>query len=108
MQCFCCERELASARRVKIRRWVEFDPLTGGPQSAAYLSYKEQMTYRWAEVCQGCYSTLDNYFGLNDVAGQRFSLDGNSRGDRARTIDEEEYRKIQRRAARRLGLDPDE
>ena len=53
-------RGLASARRVKTRRLLDYDPLVGGHESAAYLAYREQMAYSWGEVCQACYTTLDN------------------------------------------------
>ena len=38
---------------VKLRPWRVFDPRLAG-SAAAYLSYREEMTFRWAVVCQAC------------------------------------------------------
>ena len=106
MRCFCCNRELTSARKVKIRLWVDFDPTQGGPESPAYQAYKEAITYRWSVICQGCYSTIDGTVaGFAKIGGKRFNLAGASRGDKATTINEEQYRKFQRKEAAKLGLD---
>jgi hypothetical protein len=59
MNCFCCGREVAIARKVKIRRWCSYEEWRGGPESAAYKAYEEQMTHRWGGVCPGCYMTLE-------------------------------------------------
>ena len=99
---------MTTARKVKIRPWREFDPSSGGPDSAAYKSYIEEMTYRWSVICQRCYSTLDNYSGLAEVAGKLFNIAGASRADKAAIIDEVKYRKFQRREAEKIGLSLDE
>ena len=88
MQCHCCDREIGSARKVKLRPWVAFDPKVAGPDSPADQSYEEEMTFRWAVVCQGCYTTLDNEAGLGEVSGKLWNLAGASGGDKATTIDE--------------------
>ena len=93
---------------MKLRRWREYDPRQGGPNSAAYKSYEEEMTYRWAVICQACYSTLDNAVGLAEVAGDTYNLAGLSRGDRATTIDERKYQSFCRKEAAKLGLDPED
>jgi hypothetical protein len=108
MRCYCCERELTSARKVKLRRWRVYDPSRGGPDSPAYQSYEEEMAHRWAVICQACYSILDNEYGLAEVAGAPFNLAGSSRGDKAATIDERKYQAFRRKEAAKLGLDPGE
>jgi hypothetical protein len=102
MNCFCCGREILIARKVKIRRWCDYEAWRGGPESAAYKAYEEEMTYRWGVVCPGCYLTLDNSSGAADIAGQFFNLAGASRGDRARTIGVQQYLQWQRSEAERL------
>jgi hypothetical protein len=96
---------LGSARKVKLRPVREFDPRLGGPDTAAYKSYVEEMTYRWAVICQACYSILDNEIGMAEVAGDLYNLAGASRGDQATTIDEDQYAKFRRKEAAKLGLD---
>ncbi len=108
MQCYCCDRRLASARKVKLRPWRDFDPERCGPDSAGYKSYEEDMTFRWAVICQPCYSTLDNYAGMAEIGGREFNLAGTSRGDKATTIDEVEYLAFRRKEAAKLGIDLDE
>jgi hypothetical protein len=88
MNCFCCGRQVAIARKVKIRRWLEFEEWQGGPQSAAYKAYLRETTYRWGTVCPGCYLALDNETGAADIGGACFTIAGSSRRDRARTIRE--------------------
>ena len=105
MRCCCCDREMKSARKVKLRRWREYDPRQGGPDSATYKSYQEEMTYRWSVICQACYSAVDNAVGLAEVAGDIYNLAGSSRGDRATTIDERKYQEFRRKEAAKLGLD---
>jgi hypothetical protein len=105
VQCYCCDREVKSARKVKLRVWRDFDPRVAGADSPAYQAYVEEMTYRWAVVCQACYSTLDNATGLAEIAGKPFNIAAMSRGDKAATIDEAKYRDFRRREAQKLGLD---
>jgi hypothetical protein len=105
MNCFCCGGEMPDARKVKIRRWRDLDPAVIKPGSAAYMSYTEEMTFRWAVVCAGCYSTLDNAYGVARIAGQSFNISGSSRAGKARTLTEEQYREWQRREAKKLGVD---
>lgn len=107
-RCYCCDCKLTSARKVKLRRWRELDPLQAGPDTAAYQSYCEEMTYRWAVICQACYSILDNESGLAEVAGIPFNLKGESRGDRATTVDEAKYERFRRKQAAKLGMNPDD
>ncbi len=107
MTCYCCGREMTSARKVKLRPWRD-DWGPGGPDSAAYKSIVEEMTFRWAVICQACYSTLDNYSGRAEVSGRLFNLAGASRGDKAATIDEAKYRKFRRREAEKLGISLDD
>jgi hypothetical protein len=104
MRSYYCERELTSARKVKLRRWRVYDPSRGGPDSPAYQSYEEEMTYRWAVICQACYSTLDNESGRAEVAEVPFNLAGSSRGDKAATIDERKYHAFRSMEAAKLGL----
>ena len=104
MECFCCDQEMTVARKVKIRRWCRF-PAADGPLSAAYEVYQEQMTYRWSVICGDCYRILDSYYGAAAIRGQTFSLSGTSRSDRARSINEEQYQKWQRREAAKLGVE---
>ena len=63
------------------------------------------MTYRWAVVCQACYSTLDNATGLAEVGGKPFNIAGASRGDSAARIDEATCRAFRRKEAAKLGYD---
>jgi hypothetical protein len=105
VQCYCCDREIVSARKVKLRPWRVYDPGLGGLDSAAYKSYVEEMAYRWAVVCQACYSTLDNEIGCAEIAGRPFNIAGRSRGDKAATVDEAKYRLFRLKEAAKLGLD---
>lgn len=105
MHCFCCGGEISDARKVKIRRMRDFGPWIGGPEAAAYMSYVEESTYRWGVVCHDCYYTLDNESGGATIAEQFFTIAGSSRGDKARTLTEAQYRKWQRREAAKLGVD---
>ena len=106
MRCYCCNREVSLARKVKLRLWVDFDPTLAGPESAAYQAYVEAMKFRWSVICQGCYTTIDgSVAGIAKIGGKNFSLAGSSRGDKATTINEEQYRKFQRKEAAKLGLD---
>ena len=79
MRCNCCDREMTSARKVKLRVMRDYDERLGGPDSPAYKSYEEEMAYRWVVICLACYSTLDNEAGLAEVAGKLFNLAGASR-----------------------------
>jgi hypothetical protein len=105
MRCYCCDCEIRLARKVRLRPWREYDPQRGGPRSAAYESYKEEMTYRWAVICQACYMALDNSLGISEIGGRLFNLAGASRGDKAATIDEPKYWEFRRKEAAKLGLD---
>jgi hypothetical protein len=105
MRCYCCDAEVSLARKVKLRPWREFDARLGGPNSAAYQSYVEEMTYRWAVVCHPCYRLLDNEAGLAKVSSRNFNLAGSSRCDKATVINEERYQSWQRVEASKLGLE---
>lgn len=104
MRCSCCTAELALARKVKLRPWRPLDP-RDGPDSVAYLAYCEDMTFRWAVLCQACYTRLDNATGVAEIAGRLFNLAGAWRGDKAAVIDEAQYQAFQRRQAAQLGLE---
>jgi hypothetical protein len=99
---------MATARKVKIRPWRDWELGVVSPDSAAYMSYKEEMAYRWSVSCQRCYSILDNESGLAEIGGKLFNIAGASRGDKAATIDEDKYRKFRRREAEKIGLSLDE
>src|SRR5262245_22075940 len=105
MACYCCGDDIATGRKVKIRPWRDYDPRDRGADSAAYTSYKEEMTYRWSVICQACYSTLDNEVGMAEVSGRPFNLAGASRGNKATTVDEAKYREFRRKEAARLGIE---
>jgi hypothetical protein len=105
MHCYCCGIDIRLGRKVKLRPWREYDPDQGGLDSAAYLSYVEEMTYRWAFICHACYRTLDNDIGLAEVSGRLFNIAGASRRDKAAVVDEAKYRAFQQREAQKLGLD---
>ena len=82
----------------------------------AYQSYVEQMTYRWAFICNACYRELDNSTGLgaivvkviqpewSELPMKLFNLAGASRGDKATTVDEAKYLEFQRKEAEKLGM----
>jgi hypothetical protein len=91
MNCFGCGREVSVARKVKIRRWCDYEAWRGGPDSASYLAFEEEMTFRWGVVCPSCYLTLDNETGAAEISGRMFNLAAASRGDRARTITTSQY-----------------
>jgi len=106
MHCHCCSQEIRIARKVKLRPWREFDPIRGNSDSAAYRSYCEDMTFRWAFVCNACYRLLDNEYGVAEIPGfGYFNLAGTSRRDRAPVIDEAKYQRFQRKQAEQMGLE---
>lgn len=104
MKCYCCNANMEIARKVKIRPIVESTNDYTGPDDPRYVFYRKEMTFRWAVVCPGCYLTLDNYYGKADFGDKTFSLAGQSRGDKAATINEEKYQKWQAKEAAKLGL----
>src|SRR5437016_862980 len=98
MRCYCCEQPIKIARKAKLRPWREFDPDQGGPETAAYQSFEEEMTFRWAFLCNACYRILDNETGRSEIAGHgEFNLASASRFDKATTVDEAAYIEFQRR-----------
>jgi len=106
MTCYCCGEGMKLARKVKLRPWRVYDPDWGGPDSAAYRSYVEDMTYRWAFICHACYRLLDNEDGRAEIPGRGyFNLAGASRGDKAAIVDEAKYQRFQRQQAERMGLE---
>jgi hypothetical protein len=105
MHCYCCDTAIKQARKVKMRPVVEYHPSQGGPDSGAYKSYVESMTFRWAVICQACYSRLDSEDGTREIIVTVWNLAGASRGDKAATIDEATYLSFQRREAAKLGMD---
>ena len=105
MRCYCCDLELKIARKVKLRPFVDMpDGPNTGPDSAAYKSYIENMTYRWAFICNECYRTLDNHEGRARVAGKFYNIAGASRCDKAAVVNQAKYEKFQRAEASKLGL----
>jgi hypothetical protein len=58
---------------------VNYDPSKGGADSMAYQSYTENMTFRWAFICNACYR-------------------------KATTVDEAKYAAFQRKEAEKLGM----
>jgi hypothetical protein len=105
MRCYCCDRKIALARKVKLRPFRDFDPRQGGPNSAAYQSYLKDLTFRWAFVCQVCYAILDNRTGAAEIETRVFNIAGVSRGDKAPVVDEAKYQAFQRREAGKMGLE---
>jgi hypothetical protein len=106
VRCYCCDRDVPVARKAKIRPWLDTDlSHTTGPDDPAYIQYREQMTYRWAVVCNACYRILDNRSGLDEINGKLWNIAGASRGDKAAVLDERKYAVWQRREAQKLGLD---
>jgi hypothetical protein len=84
-----------------------YAPARGGQESAAYQSYAEELTYRRAGVCPGCYARLDSPSGTATIGGKCFTMAGQPRRGRAVTLTEARYRAWQRREAGKLGLDTD-
>jgi hypothetical protein len=106
MRCYCCDREVALARKVKLRGVVEFpEHLQKQPPGPAYWAYLEEMTFRWAFICQGCYLAVDTPIGVGVVNGRTYNLAGSSRADKATTVDEAKYLAFRRKEAAKLGLD---
>ncbi len=107
MRCYCCDQEIALARKVKLRPIQDYDPNRGGPDSIAYHAYRENITFRWAFICNACYRMLDNEYGVAEIVGHgEFNLAGVSRGDKAPTVDEAKHRQFQSKEAERMGLKP--
>ncbi len=106
MDCECCGQGIKLARKVKMRRLKDFDPSAGGPESAAYESFVNDMTYRWAFICNACYRVIDDSdVGIAEISGRQFNLAGASRGDKASTVNESQYMEFQRKQAGDMGLD---
>jgi hypothetical protein len=98
IECYCCRRDVPLVRKVELRGDASAPP--GGfssPDDPAYLRYKNEMTYRTAFICPGCFHLLDNECGLAEISGRAFRLAGKSRGDKAPTYDEAKYREWQQR-----------
>ena len=104
MRCWCCDREIRLARKVKVRPWRQYDLQESQADAAAYAFYEKEMTYRWAVICQGCYARLDNAVGVAAIGTRMFNVAGASRGDRAPVLDEAKYQAFERRQAARMGL----
>jgi hypothetical protein len=112
MHCHCCRDEIKFARKVKLRPVCHYEPPPGGPPYPAsvvtlpaYLSYRENSTYRWAFICHACYRLLDNEGGRAEIPGRgEFNIAGASRGDKAAIVDEVKYLKFQRKEAEKMGL----
>jgi hypothetical protein len=106
MRCYCCESEMPTGRKVKLRG-VQLDARFESPAPPAYQSYFKDTTFRWAFVCLPCYRALDNPSGVAEIGGRLCALAGLSRGDKAVLADEEEYQAFQREEAAKLGLEPE-
>lgn len=108
MICYCCNREIRVARKVKVRRLTDLPKLSEpiSKDHPAIVSHTEQNTYRWGIVCPGCYLRLDNELGVEVIAGQEFNISSVSRFDRARCITENDYQRWQGRQADKLFSSP--
>jgi hypothetical protein len=67
VRCSCGDAELATARKVMPRVCRDYDPSPGGPDSAGYQCFVEELAYRWAVTCQPCASDLDKYFDATNI-----------------------------------------
>lgn len=105
MECFCCKNPMELARKVKIRRLIDYDPSRGGPGSPQYMAYTEETTYRRSVICIPCYIQLDNELGAREINGARFTIAVSSRHDRAITIDETKYQQWQKKEAEKIGVE---
>jgi hypothetical protein len=106
MDCYCCQQEIQVARKVKLRALRHYNPEQGGRDSVAHKSYREEMTFRCALICNECYRQLDNHIGVAVILDRgRFNLASASRGDRAAVVDEAKYRQFQRRQAEQMTLE---
>jgi len=109
MRCYCCDAEISLARKVKLRRLIDWEPSTTDVSDwtetdwKAYRVYKEQLTYRWAFVCHVCYRLLDNNCGAAEIGARVFNIAGASRHDKAAVINEAKYQAFQKREAGKLG-----
>lgn len=108
MRCYCCDHETTVARKVKLRGSADYTPEQGGPQSSAYRSYVNEMTYRWAFICNACYRSLDNEMGVGEIGAKMFNLAGASRGDEAAVVDQAKYDAFQRKQIEDLGIQADD
>ena len=104
VRCFCCDAEMKPARKVKLRAWREDRGDATGPASAAYTSFREEMTFRWDFVCLASDRCLDSPIGVGEVSGRLFNLAGAARADRAAVVDGAKYQAFQRRPAAAMGL----
>jgi hypothetical protein len=106
MNCYCCGRNTPLARHVKLRGDARIVPAgSKAPGDAADRAHQEEMTFRSAFVCPGCYGALDSWDGTATIAGRTFGIAGRSRGGRAAVYDEAKYLAYQRRLAGGLGID---
>jgi hypothetical protein len=104
MICYCCDTEMEIARKVKLRPYRMLTDPPGSPDSAAYRSYTNDMTFRWAFICSSCYRTLDNLQGMAEIGSKSFNLAGASRADKAAVVDEAKYHAFQRKEAAKMGM----
>jgi hypothetical protein len=100
---------MSQGRKVKIRPYLDYYPsesdivqIKSGGLPAAYVAYREAMTYRWSFICRQCYTTLDNRSGGDEIDGRQFNIAGASRGGKAATVDEGKYRKFLQKEIARL------
>jgi len=104
MRCYCCGIEIALARMVMLRSYVK-DPW-GPLGSAAFLSWLEEMRYRWTVICSECYWRFnDSQVGLAAIGGKLFNMACNYRAGKATVVNAEDYQEFQRQEAAKLGLD---
>ena len=82
----------------------KFDPRLGGPDSAAFISYKGGY-YLPLYRCEECYCCIDNHCGVEAIGFNSFNLAGVSRSGKGTIIDEAKYVQFQRREAIKLGID---
>jgi hypothetical protein len=107
MKCYCCGQDTPLAHHVKLRGDPQTLPAGGfkSPDDPAYLALRENLTFRSAFVCPGCYAVLDSEDGIGEIAGRTYGLAGRSRGGRAAVYNEAKYLAYQRRLAGEMGID---
>ncbi len=59
MDCFCCRKNVAKGRHVKLRGDVRKGSSLAHLDEAAFIAYQEDTTFRSSFVCEGCYVDLD-------------------------------------------------
>jgi hypothetical protein len=109
MRCYTCDRDTPLVYRVQLRGDVRSMPAaaTNSPEDPAYLSYKENTTFRSAFVCLACYTILDSFDGTGEIGDRVYGIAGRSRGGKAALYNEAEYKSFQQKQASELGIESD-